>query len=244
MFLQSQQGGENALYLAAKGGKGTLDHQQLDAGAFVVDANGERWGIDLGSENYFLPKFFEKEAGGTRWTYYRNTNKSHSTLVIGDGIQYPDGESKFIDFKADMAQPFAILDLSETYKEAKKINRGFKLLSDDQILIRDEINFDNPNTVRWGMMTDAKVELLGNKAVLSKNGKKFYLQAFANEEVSFEVKEAKAYNNEAKNNSGKRLIYIMLNKSLNQDVVELSVVMGNNLDGLSDVIVDAKLAVW
>ena len=244
LFLQSQQGGENALYLAAKGGKGTLDHQQLDAGAFVVDANGERWGIDLGSENYFLPKIFDKEVDGSRWTYYRNTNKSHSTLVIGDGIQYPDGESKFVDFKADAAQPFAILDLSETFKEAKKVNRGFKLLNDDQILIRDEVSFDNPNTVRWGMMTDAKVELSGNKAVLSKNGKKFYLQAFTNEEVSFEVKEAKAYNNEAKNNSGKRLVYIMLNKNLSQDVVELSVVIGNNLDGLSDVIVDAKLGVW
>ena len=36
---------------------------------------------------------FDKEVDGSRWTYYRNTNKSHSTLVIGDGIQYPDGES-------------------------------------------------------------------------------------------------------------------------------------------------------
>jgi hypothetical protein len=245
LFLQSQEGGENALYLAAKGGKGTLNHQQLDAGTFVIDANGERWGIDLGSENYFLPKFFENEVGGTRWTYYRNTNKSHSTLVIGDNIQFPDGESKIIEFNDDVSQPFGILDLSETYAEAEKVTRGFKLLNDDQILVRDEITFGGIlNTVRWGMMTDANVELKGNEVVLSKNGKKFYLKVYANEDVSFQVEAAKTYHKEAKDNSGKSLLYIKLNESLDQDIVELSVVMGNNLNGLSDVILNSKLASW
>lgn len=245
LFLQSQEGGENALYLAAKGGKGTLNHQQLDAGTFVIDSDGERWGIDLGAENYFLPNFFENEVGGTRWTYYRNTNKSHSTLVIGDGIQYPEGESKIIEFDADLNQPYGILDLSESYTEADKVIRGFKLLSDDQILIRDEITFGkNPNTVRWGMMTDAKVELLGDEAVLSKNGKKFYLKVYANEEVSFQIEAAKAYHKEAKDNSGKSLLFIKLNENLQQDIVEISVIMGKNLNGLNDGIVKSQLDSW
>jgi hypothetical protein len=245
LFLQSTEGGENALYLAAKGGKGTLNHQQLDAGTFVVDANGERWGIDLGAENYFLPEFFENEVGGTRWTYYRNTNKSHSTLVIGNDIQFPEGESKIIKFKGDESQPLGILDLSETYVEAEKVTRGFKLLNDDQILIRDEITFgEKLNTVRWGMMTDADVVLSGNEVVLSKNGKKFYLKLYANENVSFQVKPAKAYHKKAKDNYGKKLLYIELNESLEQDNVELSVVMGKNLNDLNDVIVKSKLDSW
>jgi len=245
LFLQGESDGKKELYLAAKGGKGTLNHQQLDAGSFVVDANGERWGIDLGSENYFLPNFFQSEVGGERWTYYRNTNKSHSTLVIGDEIQYPDGESKIINFDDQVSQPFGIFDLSQTYMEAQKVERGFKLLSDDQVLVRDEITFDGiPNTVRWGMMTDADIELLGDRAVLSKNGKKFYLRIFSSEEVSFQLEAAKAYHKEAKENTGKSLLYIMLNENLSQEVVELSVVMGTNMDGLSDVIVTSKLSSW
>lgn len=245
LFLQSQAGGEKALYMAAKGGKGTLNHQQLDAGTFVVDANGERWGIDLGSENYFLPDFFDNKVGGTRWTYYRNINKSHSTLVIDNNIQYPDGESKIIEFNADIMQPFGILDLSDIYREAKVIKRGFKLLNDDQVLIRDEITFGEiPNTIRWGMMTDANVELLGSRVVLSKNGKRFFLQAFANEEVTFQLEAAKAYHKEAKDNSGKRLIYIVLNENLDKDTVELSVVMGTNMNGLNDIILKSKLESW
>ena len=245
LFLQSKEGGENALYLAAKGGKGTLNHQQLDAGTFVVDSDGERWGIDLGAENYFLPDFFDGDVGGTRWTYYRNTNKSHSTLVIGDNIQFPDGESKIIDFNDDISQPFGILDLSETYTEAEKVRRGFKLLNDDQILIRDEIAFGgSPNTVRWGMMTDANVELLGDEAVLSKNGKKFYLRVYANEKVSFQIEAAKADHKESKDNSGKSLLYIKFNENLEKDIVELSVIMGKNMNGLSDVIVKSNLDSW
>lgn len=245
LVLQSKNGESDAIYLAAKGGKGTLNHQQLDAGTFVIDAKGERWGMDLGAENYFLPNFFDSRIGGDRWTYYRNINKSHSTLVIGDDIQYPAGESKIIDFNAEINQPFGILDLSETYANAHEVKRGYKLLNDDQIMIRDEITFsEKKETIKWGMMTDANVELLGDKVVLTKNGKKFFLQAFSNEEISFQSEAAKAYHKEAKDNSGKSLLYIMLNKNRDKDFVELSVIMGNNLNGLNNVIVNSKLNSW
>ena len=245
LFLQGTESRENSIYLAAKGGKGTLNHQQLDAGSFVIDSQGERWGVDLGSENYFLPEFFNKEVNGTRWTYYRNTNKSHSTLVIGDGLQYPDGESNIIDFSDEVNHPFGVFDLSKCYTEAAKVERGFKLLNEDQVLIKDEITFHGvPKTVRWGMMTDAGVELDGNKAILTKNGKKFFLKASSNQEVSFQLEEAKAYNKEAKDNTGKRLIYFTLNEDLEREYVEISVVLGNNTNGLSDVIVNSKLSSW
>ncbi len=245
LFLQSQEGSHDALYLAAKGGKGTLHHQQLDVGTFVIDADGERWGIDLGSENYFLPDFFDKSVGGTRWTYYRNTNKSHSTLVIGDEIQNPDGESKIIDFEGEINQPFGIFDLSEIYPPAVKVERGFKLLNDDQILIRDEILFDGiPSSIRWQMMTDAGVELKGKEVVLTKNGKKFFIRAFSGEDIVFQVEPAKAYHKEAKDNAGKSLLFFELNKGLDEEKIEISVVMGKNMDGLSDVIVKSKLSSW
>ncbi len=245
LFLLGQNNNDNSIYLAAKGGKGTLNYQQLDAGTFVIDSKGERWGIDLGSANFSLPNFSQNEVSGERWKYYRNTNKSHSTLVIGDDIQNPDGEGRIIDFEDQVNQPFGVFDLSPTYKQVKKVHRGFKLLSHNQILIRDEVEFDGTsNAVRWGMMTDASVELQDNKVLLTKNGKKFLLQAYSNQPVKFQVKEAKAYHKEAKDNSGKRLIYVMLNEGRNQETVELSIVMGDNLNGLSEVIINSKLEMW
>lgn len=245
LVLQSKKGGKNALYLAAKGGKGSLSHQHLDAGSFVIDADGERWGIDMGSDNYFLPGYFDKEPGGKRWNYYRNTNKSHSTIVIGDGIQYPDGDCKIADFNGDINQPFGIIDLSPAYPEASSVKRGFKLLSDDQMLIRDEIVFDKkPNDVRWGMMTDAQIELMGDKAVLIKNGKKFFLSVFTAEPVEFKIEPAKAWHKTAKDNTGKFLLYLKLNKDHSRSNVNISVVLGRNMNGLNNVIVNSPLQTW
>jgi len=244
VFFQADEG-DDALYLAAKGGKGTLNHQQLDAGTFVVDADGVRWGLDLGSENYFLPDFFDRKVNGNRWEYYRNTNKSHSTLVIGEGTQYPDGEAKIVEYKDHINQPYAIIDLSATYLEATRVRRGFKLLNQDQVLIRDEVVFNrNAESIRWGMMTNASVEISGNMAILSKNGKKFYLQAFAKEDVQFELEEARAYHKDAKDNSGNQLLYLTLNKNMREKLVEVSVVLGKNVNGLNNVIVESQLDSW
>jgi oligo-alginate lyase len=236
---------KNAMYLAAKGGKATLSNQQLDAGSFVIDADGERWGIDLGAEHSFLPGFFDNSSGGKRWDYYRNTNRSHNTLVFGDDIQNANGESKVIKFKDKINQPFGIIDLTAVYPETSKVNRGFKMLSEDQMLIRDEIFFSNqPTSIRWGMMTDAIVELLGDKAILTKNGKKFIVQAFTDEDVSFKIAAANANHKDAKDNTGKSILFIILNQDLSRDHVDVSIVLGRNMDGVNEMIVKSKLSVW
>jgi len=85
---------------------------------------------------------------------------------------------------------------------------------------------------------------LGDKVVLTKNGKKFFLQAFASQPVSFQFEAAKAYRKESKDNTGKSLIYITLNENMDQENVEISVVMGNNMNGLSEVIINGKLSSW
>lgn len=238
--------GENQeLFLAAKGGKGTLSHQHLDAGSFVLDADGERWSIDLGAEKNSLPDFLDSKVNGGRWEYFRNSNKSHNTLVIDDRIQYPDGEAKVVEYRDNINQPFGIIDLSAVYLEATRTRRGFKLLNNDQILVRDEVVFDrNPATVMWTMMTDATVELSGDMAILTKNGKKLYIQAFADEDVQFEFEEAKTFQKNARSNEGNRMLYVKLNDNRQQNLVQVSVVMGRNLNGLNDVIVKSKLDSW
>ena len=234
----------NAIYLAAKAGQGTLNHQQLDAGSFVIDSNGERWGIDLGAENYFLPDFFQKEVDGGRWQYFRNTNKSHSTLVIDDNNQYPDGKTEIVEFESNMNLPFGVIDLTKAYPESQIALRGFKLLNEDQVLVRDEVTFSSSKEVKWGFVTDAKVTLDGKKVELSKNGKSFFLQAYINEDINFEVEPARAYHKEAKANTDKSIVFLHLNKDNSSMRVEISVVMGNHTNGLNQTIVTTDISNW
>ncbi|MEZ5144615.1 MAG: heparinase II/III family protein [Acidimicrobiales bacterium] len=69
-------------WVGAKGGRPSFNHNQLDAGSFVLEAKGERWAIDLGREDYNVAGYWEQQAGGRRWTYYRSRAEGHNTLVL------------------------------------------------------------------------------------------------------------------------------------------------------------------
>ncbi|NJN28294.1 MAG: DUF4962 domain-containing protein [Cyclobacteriaceae bacterium] len=231
-----------ALYLAAKAGRGTLPQQQLDAGTFVLDSNGERWAIDPAGEKTQLS---DDNAKTLRWQDDSNNNRTHSTLVIGNDIQNPEGIARIKNAETEASQPFGVMDMTEVYQNATTVLRGFKLMNEEQVLIRDEIFFEHEKqTVKWSLVTDAAIELYGNKAVLAKNGKKFFLQAFANEDVVFEIEHIGVDQKETKTDTGKKMLVLSLNKELKMNRVELSVVMGNNTSGINDFLVKTLLSSW
>jgi hypothetical protein len=55
----------DTMWIGAKGADNKANHSHLDLGTFVLDAQGERWALDLGPDDYNLPAYF----GDKRWTY-------------------------------------------------------------------------------------------------------------------------------------------------------------------------------
>ena len=84
-FFRSAWNDPQAVYVGFKGGDNKANHSHLDLGTFVLDALGERWAIDLGSDDYNLPGYFGKQ----RWTYYRLRTEGHNTLTIDGDNQNP-----------------------------------------------------------------------------------------------------------------------------------------------------------
>lgn len=244
IFLRS--GGEkSALFLAAKGGKSQFPNQHLDAGSFVIDADGERWGIDPGVEKIFLPWEKDQFSGNKRWENPRNTNLAHNTITLNDAIQYADGEGRIIRQKDGVAQPLVVMDLTSLYAGVSSVQRGFKLLNNDQVLVRDEIIFTGePGSVRWTFITDAKVELKENVVILTKNGKQFIIHAFAPQNVKFTIEPVRNYVRDAGDVADKNMVVLKLNEERNNRQIDISIVMGRNVTGLSDVIVNSKLSGW
>lgn len=198
----------NRLYLAAKTGRGSWSHNHLDGGSFVLDCDGERWGIEIGAESYSLPDFWDYKPGGIRWNYFRNTNQAHSTLSIDNKIQNSDGSGEIV--KADPASysPFGILDLTPYYQDQViSAMRGFRLLEPNVFLIRDEIRFKSKTgRISWRFVTNADVSIDGNMAILSQNGKKFYIRTSDGNHIS--VFPAKPYTTEEKPIKGVNIIEI------------------------------------
>ncbi|MDD2283889.1 MAG: heparinase II/III family protein [Paludibacter sp.] len=185
----------NSIYLIAKGGMSNLPHQHLDAGSFVVETNGVRWLDDPGAtaNDYALPGFWDyTPVTGQRWKYFRYNNFSHNTLSIDGHLQYSAEKAKILRYDKNTAQAFGIIDMTATYAgSASKVYRGFKLLSNDLMLIQDEVSLSpESKQVEWTSITTAAITVNGNTATLQKDGKSFYLKIIFPADATFSTTEA------------------------------------------------------
>lgn len=196
MVFNGKSTAPNSIYLIAKAGMSNLPHQHLDAGSFVVETNGVRWLDDPGAtaDDYALPGFWDyAPVTGQRWKYFRYNNFGHNTLSIDGHLQYSSGKGKILRYDINTAQVFGIIDMTASYINlASKVYRGFKLLSDDMMLIQDEVSLTpGSKSVEWTSITTAAITVNGNIATLQKDGKSFYLKIISPVGATFTTTGAK-----------------------------------------------------
>ena len=183
----------NAIFVAFKAGDNKVNHSHLDVGTFVMDAQGERWAVDLGADNYNLPGYF----GNQRWSYYRLRAEGHNTVVINpdhNPDQDPTASTKIIKFQSSNDRAFAIADLSPAYKiRLSSFKRGVSIVNKQTIIIQDEISAEAPVQFYWFMHTPAKIEIekSGNLATLSQNNKSLLARILEPKNATFEIMDAK-----------------------------------------------------
>lgn len=170
------------LFLSAKSGDPDMPHNQLDVGTFIIEDQNTRWGVDIGSENYSLPGFWDYTSDGKRWDYFRNTNLAHNTLNIDGEIAYSKGRGDLVKSNANQSEPYGIIDMSSFYSKADSVFRGYKMVSPDIMMVRDELTLKSDNhDVNWRLLTDADVENKNGYITLFKNEKEFYIYPLSSE---------------------------------------------------------------
>ncbi len=173
----------NAVYLGFKAGSPSVNHGHMDIGSFIMEANGERWAADLGSQNYESLEskgmsIFGRSQDAQRWTIFRLNNYPHNTLTINGELQQVEGYAK-IDKSSDNNDfMFAVSDISPVYNgQLKKAVRGVAIKDQKYVVVRDEVEtLEKTAEVRWNMLTPANVELDKKGAALTVNGKKLLLK--------------------------------------------------------------------
>ena len=183
------------IYLIAKGGEPTKAHQQMDVGTFIIETNGVRWSDDLGADDYSLEGFWDYKPGGQRWSYFRNANFSHNTLVIDGKIQYSAGNARVVACDEKAVQPYATIDMTGVYvDQAKSVRRTFRLLDDTHMVVTDSVELLSPSqTLEWSMISGAAISCSGNRATLTRDGKQFFLKIYSPATAVFVTKEAKSF---------------------------------------------------
>jgi hypothetical protein len=151
----------------------------MDAGAFVMEADGVRWGLDLKRPDYHPLEeagiaLWNFEQDSERWSIYRLNNFSHNTLVVNGERQRVDGFADVVKHEGEGATPHTILDLSAVYAgQLAAAQRGIALVDGQAVRVQDEIAApaDAPAAVRWAMMTRADVQITGDRtATLAQDG--------------------------------------------------------------------------
>jgi hypothetical protein len=175
----------NAIYVATKGGSASINHAHMDIGSFIMEANGVRWAMDFGMQEYESleskgVKLWGRTQDSERWNVFRLNNFAHNTLIIDSQFQQVAGTASIIATGKEANNMFAVLDLSSIYAgQLAGAKRTIAILDGKKVQVQDEIQTNGKETkIRWNMLTPADVEIVGkNKAILKKDGKQLILQA-------------------------------------------------------------------
>jgi hypothetical protein len=199
----------DALFVGVKAGYNQVNHGHLDLGNFELDAMGVRWACDLGSDNYNMPGYWDKKTGGQRWSYYRLNSASHNVPLLNGRNQDPQAASRFVKVQTETSQPFAIVDLTDAYKEsAKKVTRGVAMVQNRRaVLVQDEFRIETPCELTWGMTTDAKISIREKGvAVLAIKDKELIAKVLSPSGAEFAVESAEQKPPEKANEGVSRLV--------------------------------------
>ena len=174
----------NAIWVAMKGGSANINHAHMDIGSFVMEANGVRWAMDFGMQEYESLeskgiKLFGRAQDAQRWTIFRLNNFTHNTITVDSQLQRVDGYAPIITSGKRKDFMHAVTDLTAVYNgQLAGAQRGIALAERDHVVVRDEwVARGKETRVRWTLLTPANVQITGpNEALLSKDGKTLRLR--------------------------------------------------------------------
>jgi hypothetical protein len=211
-LMRSAWDDADAIFASLKAGDLNANHGHLDTGSFILEALGQRWAYDLGSEKeiYDRGDAWSRAQDSFRWKFFRANNLSHNTLTIDGRIQQVKGSSPIIKTGSGDS-PFAVADLTPAYQgQAESVKRGIMLPDRKAVIIRDEITgVPEGQVVTWNMTTRAEIQLDASRklATLDSGGKQvtFELQSEAGK---FSVKDAKPEMDIENQNDGWRRLQV------------------------------------
>lgn len=173
-----------AIYVGLKAGSPSTSHAHMDIGSFIMEADGIRWAMDFGMQQYESLEskgvdLWNTRQNSQRWQVFRYNNLTHNTLTVNNELQQVTGKATITGYSKNPLFMQATTNLTEVYENSLvKLIRGVALVNKEYVVIRDEFEtLPEETTVRWTMLTPAIVKLNGDdSAELTKGGKTLILQ--------------------------------------------------------------------
>lgn len=164
-----------SFFFFSQAGQAFHYHGHNDCGAFAFEMDDVRWAIDLGKDDYGLNQT------GKYYLVYRKRTEGHNTLTINNNDGWNQKEDEYaalIRCEEGDGGAYAVYDMSDLYRDASSVRRGFYIDEDYSVLtVRDEIELTKDSEVWWFMHTQADIEILDETtALLTQDGKSLMMQ--------------------------------------------------------------------
>ena len=180
-------------YFGGKGGRGTVNHGNMDGGSFIFELNGVRWVIDPGNQDYNTLEQTGFNLWGNcqnceRWSLLTKNNFGHSTLTVNNQHHVVNGLATIKTFKGGSA-PEATIDMTAAFRGLlAKAERRFAKESERSLMIEDEIELtDSAKVITWQLMTQADVEYTDYGLNLLQEGKKLKVENLSHPGLRFSI---------------------------------------------------------
>lgn len=204
----------NAIYVGFKGGTASSNHAHMDAGSFIMEANGVRWASDFGMQGYYSLEskgvdLWNRSQNSQRWEVFRYNNRAHNTLTVDDQLHRVKGYADITKHSAKSGFMYAMTDLSSIFEgQLSESKRGIAIVDDSYVLVKDEIKTQGKETtIRWTMLTTADVRKSGkNGFLLRKDGKSLKVEIAEPAKVSLKTWSTVSPNDYDSPNPGTTLI--------------------------------------
>ncbi|MEL7533096.1 MAG: heparinase II/III family protein [Bacteroidota bacterium] len=186
--------GDDGFYFGFKGGKGSVNHGNADAGSFILQWQGVDWSMDLGNQSYtpleevMGGKLWDRDQESPRWTLLSKNNFGHSTLSVNDALHDVEGFAPIQAFRAAEDSLYAQIDMSPVFGEALQSARRIFQQSGASLTITDQFSTNaNTKSLSWQLLTRAEISVQGKNVMLSQDGQQMLLEVLGEEVAEIKI---------------------------------------------------------
>lgn len=191
-----------ATFVAIKGGTPNHSHAHMDVGSFVLEADGVRWALDLGTESYDKMRaakldLWSYAQNSTRWTTFRVGPEGHNILRFNGSLQDITGKGDITTLPTKKKTMGNSLDLTSLYRnQVDRVQRNVTLNDDRSVAIDDQwTTGDHPADVAWQWLTKADVSKTPNGLLLRQDGKSLALTVESPVGMTIDIEDVSAARN-------------------------------------------------
>ena len=194
--LRSALDDPKTVFVGFKAGSASASHAHMDVGEFVMEADGVRWAVDPGMQDYNQLEAKGAKlgdlAGGGRFDIFLVGPDAHSILRFGGARQQVKANAQLSASRLTGPNPFAVADLSTVYAgQVTAARRGVCLRDNRRVLFRDEwAAGPAPVHAAWQWMTRAQAVADATGVTLRQGGHTLHLRVLAPEKFTAAVEDA------------------------------------------------------